>query len=168
MPVICRLPSGGNAEIKPAEIVVTADIINQGTWYNGSHSVLSNQVNGSAGFTLVGTRKYAYNVTAIENQFVCWCFRVDLTHYSKISYYVKKNVNHGSSVVRVTSSMSNNASSGVVGKHIGYADLSTSWTKYEIDVSAVSGEYYITFIGGYLDNSGSTSSSTSYCDIHIT
>lgn len=162
MAVICKIPSG---KLKPKEIIVTADIINQGTWYNGSHSVLTNQQNGSAGFTLVGRRNYAPGVSMVMNQLVCWAYKMDITDYETISYYVRKNADHGISYVIIADSMT--TSTPLANNFIHYNNLTSSWTQKTLDVTNVTGEVYVIFVGGYSDSTGNTTSSTSYCDIHI-
>lgn len=149
------------------DIVVTEEIINQGTFTNGSHTVLTGQQNDSDGFRLVGRRNNAYGTTEYINQFVSWSIRLDLTDYTEIAFLAKKDANNGSMGVCVVNNLSDAYNSSLATLWVNYAKMPTSWTEYSLDISAITGEKYIVFIGGHSDNSGSTSSSTSFCDIHI-
>jgi len=42
---------------------------------------------------------------------------------------------------------------------------SSSWAEYTIDVSDIIGEKTISYVGGYTDATGNSSSSTSFCNI---
>lgn len=50
---------------------------------------------------------------------------------------------------------------------IGYGTLSNNWQEYNIDLSNYQGEHIVSLVGGYPDNSGSSNSSSQYCDIRL-
>lgn len=156
--------------LSPIKKFVQADF-NSGTFYNCTKTLLSNQQNSSDGFTLVGRRSQSYSATVYTNQYVCWAYKYDFTNCKTVNYYARKNANHGVSWVYVLKDLNSTASQGstnfLAEKWVHYNDLSTSWTKYTLDVSNISGEAYIVFVGGYIDNTGNTTSSTSYCDIQF-
>ena len=52
-------------------------------------------------------------------------------------------------------------------KYVHYNDLPTSWTEYSLDVSNITGTQVLTFIGGYTDSTGATSSNTKYSNIRL-
>ena len=74
------------------EIVVTQDIINEGTFYNGSHTILTGQLNDSDGFTLVGRTNYSGSSGDSGKKFngmICWAYKMDVTDYKSIIFYAK-------------------------------------------------------------------------------
>lgn len=148
-------------------LTVTTDVINKGTFRNGSHTLLTNQQNGSDGFTLVGKRNAAATTTCYVNELISWSYKIDLTDYNELSFYARKNVNHGSLYVCVLSDMSSLYTQSLAAVRADYTILPTTWKQYTLDISAITGEQYIVFIGGYFDMSGNDNSSTSYCDIQI-
>ena len=53
------------------------------------------------------------------------------------------------------------------GYSIHYNDLPTTFTEYTLDISTVTGIHTIIFIGGYVDVTGYSNSSTSYANIRF-
>lgn len=153
---------------KNRDLIVTREILDQGSFENVTPTYLTNQVDGSDGFTIVGrVAKPWSSSNAYYNLKLRWDIEIDLTSYKTISWYAKKNVNHGSMSVYVSDGMMSTtnettiyASNGVI-----YGNLATSWTEYSLDVSEITGTKIVSFVGGYSDSSGNTSSSTSYCNI---
>ena len=98
-----------------------------------------------------------------------WDYQVDLTNYNTISFYARKNANHGTISVYVTSDGIQTRCTTDVLTSVGasYSTAPTSWTKYELDVSEITGVKTVSFMGGYGDYTGNTSSSTSYCNIRF-
>lgn len=152
------------------KIVVTQDIINKGTFYNGSHTILTNQQNGSDGFTLVGRASYSGTTGDTGkkiNGVICWVYKLDVTNYETITFYARKNADHGIIRCLLVDDVTDSLDDYKARINVIYSEAPTSWTKYTLDISNVKGEVYVVFVGGYTDSTGNTSSSTSYCDIHI-
>lgn len=126
-------------------------------FYNGSHSILGSAYDGYPGFTLVGTNTANNNTGMIRLD-----YRYDLTYVKTLEFYAVKNANHGNVKVWITDGVLNSGMVTYAEINYVYGNLNTSWNKYTIDVSKITGEKTISFIGGYSDSTGSSSSSTSY------
>ena len=159
-------------------ITVTRSILDQGTFVNVTPTYLTNQVDGADGFTIVGTATNNTNATCNGaqwyqwNYWLRWDYQIDLTNYSTIKYYARKNANHGVGRVYITDGIHNDpvcdgSTNVLLKQEIHYNDLPTSWTEYTIDVSGITGTRTISFIGGYVDSTGYSSSSTSYSNIRF-
>ena len=48
-----------------------------------------------------------------------------------------------------------------------YNDFPTTWTQYTLDTSNITGIKTLSFIGGYTDNTGNTTSQTQYSGIEL-
>lgn len=152
------------------EIVVTQDVINEGTFYNGSHTILTGQQNDSDGFTLVGRASYSGSTASSAkyiNGLICWTYKLDITNYDTITFYAKKNADHGVIRCYIVEDVSDPITDALAKVELNYSNAPTTWTQYSLDVSTLTGEVYIAFVGGYADVTGNSTSSTSYCDIHI-
>ena len=148
-----------------SDIIVTREILDKGTFRNVAPVYLTNQIDSSDGFTIVGRG----NVSSGSNQwekYLAWTYTIDLTDYINIKFYAKKNANHGTVLLAILDEIKNGVSPlKSVGK--GYASCPITWTEYELDVSDLVGTKTLFFLGGYFDMTGNASSSTSYCNIRI-
>ena len=130
---------------------------------NVSPTYLTNQVDGSAGFTIVGS---STSTSGVKSSYLRWDDIRDLTYVQQIKFCARKNADHGNIGFYVSDGLT--ASSPVI-----YADMmlnyksitGSSWAEYTIDVSDIVGEKTISYVGGYTDSSGNSSSSTSFCNI---
>lgn len=158
-------------------LLVTREIMDQGIFQNVSPIYLSNQVDDSDGFTIVGRANdfYFHPTCHYMNMstYLRWDFQIDLTNYSKIKYYAKKNAGHGSSRVIVSDGLHFRLGCGSLptveyaSNWHAYNTLPTTWTEYELDITTVVGEHVVSFIGGYYDSTGSVDSSSSYSNIRF-
>ena len=148
-----------------SDIIVTREILDKGTFRNVAPVYLTNQIDSSDGFTIVGRG----NVSNGSNQwekYLAWTYTIDLTDYINIKFYAKKNANHGTVLLAILDEIKSGVSPlKSVGK--GYASCPITWTEYELDVSDLVGTKTLFFLGGYYDMTGNASSSTSYCNIRI-
>lgn len=148
-----------------SDIIVTREILDKGTFRNVAPVYLTNQIDSSDGFTIVGRG----NVSSGSNQwekYLAWTYTIDLTDYINIKFYAKKNANHGTVLLAILDEIKSGVSPlKSVGK--GYASCPITWTEYELDVSDLVGTKTLFFLGGYYDMTGKASSSTSYCNIRI-
>lgn len=166
--------------------LLTSDDFQNGTFKNGTHSILTNQENGTDGIRLVGTASRLYNNPSLD-AFIRLDMTIDFTGYSKLKFKMKKVVDHGIMLVVVTDGLKNTSKSWddalgytqsstytepftvvYVGVTKSYKELTANvWNDYEIDVSNVTGEHILTFVGGYTDSTGYSTSETHYCDIWL-
>ena len=148
-----------------SDIIVTREILDKGTFRNVAPVYLTNQIDGSDGFTIVG-RGNVRNGSNQWEKYLAWTYTIDLTDYINIKFYAKKNANHGTVLLAILDEIKSGVSPlKRVGK--GYASCPTTWTEYELDVSDLVGTKTLFFLGGYYDMTGNASSSTSYCNIRI-
>lgn len=175
--------------------LLTSDDFQNGTFKNGTHSILTNQVNGTDGLRFVGAASNSNNSTYGGYYQLSGYIRLDLTidftNFSKLKFKGKKVTNHG--IIRaVISDGLNNLSKSyidadpqsnktypsnycapttvVYGKsvYMPYSDTTAgTWYDCEIDLSEITGEHILSFVGGYTDPSGYPSSETHYCDIWL-
>jgi len=128
--------------------------------YN-SHTLLSNQQDGSDGFTVTGMAlTWSGDAYTMANTMPHWICNEDLTPYSKVSFYAKKTVNYGMMRVHIF----NGSTFKQTIAYATYSGLSTDYTKYEANISCEAGDK-LWFVGGYHDSSGGVQSETSYCNI---
>lgn len=140
-------------------LTVTREVLDQGEFHNVTPTYLTNQVDGSDGFTIVGrnssspgSAKYSGNLR--------WTISLDLSSWTTLSFYARKNNDHGMIIVGVEEDGSTEDL-----QYVRYSSGPTSWTKYTVNISNYIGVYTVYFIGGYVDSTGNTTSSTSYCNI---
>lgn len=142
-------------------LTVTREVLDQGVFKNVTPTYLTNQIDGSDGFTIKG-RNSSSSSSAKHSGNLRWIISLDLGGWDTITFYAKKNTNHGLIVVGIEDNSGNVVESLL---YVHYNDGPTSWTKYTVDISKYSGTQTVYFLGGYTDSTGSTSSSTSYCNI---
>lgn len=123
------------------------------------------------GFQIVG-RSSASSTTASSYAYEMgnYIFPVDLTPYSTLNFYVRKNADHGMSWVRLDPNVPTTTTLTTAVQQIyqcHYNNLSTSWTLISIDISSYTGLYYVVFGGGYADLSGNAASNTEYSGIQF-
>lgn len=134
---------------------VTRAVLDTGTFTNVTPTYLTNQQNGSDGFTITG-RNTTASGSATFSGHLRWDYTLDMTDYKAVTFYCKKGADHGVCHVYIDGNQE---------LAIHYRSLSTSWTKYTVILNPYVGTHTISFVGGYTDSTGNTSSSTSYCDI---
>lgn len=144
------------------EIRFTKEYLEQGTFL-GNTKVTQNNYNGSAGLSMTGNSnrptsvKYDLNDTYTH---IRWDKEIDLTNYNTLSFYAKKGANHGGFAIYLDKSIA------VFARN--YSNASSNWTLFTVDLpDGYEGVHTISFIGGYNDNTGSTSSNSQYCDIKL-
>lgn len=137
------------------KLQVTRSVLDTGTFSNVTPTYLTGQINNSAGFTITGRNAGASGSATFSGN-LRWNYTIDLTNYDAVSFYCKKGANHG--ICAVTIDEKNIC-------YVHYNDLATNYTPYLLNLEKYSGTHTISFIGGYTDNTGSTSSATTYCDI---
>ena len=148
------------------ELVVGIDIpLSQGDFKNVSPSYFDGD-DGSSGFTITGTPNTMGNMSA----YLRWDIQYDLTSLKYINFTAKKNANHGVVHLYVTDGLYYVEGYGTpctktYASIIQNYDIDTNWHDYSLDVSEITGTHLISFVGGYVDITGSTYSSTSYKNI---
>ena len=128
---------------------------------NGNVVITTDNPNSKAGLSITGASTLDYtiqNTTQQIQKLIKWYKEVDLTNYSELVFYAKKGQDHGSVYIAIDNKYV---------KIINYANLSTSWTQYTVDISSYTGNHTLTIGGGYGDNSGSSSSNTQYYGIEL-
>lgn len=166
--------------------LLTSDDFQNGIFKNGTHSILTNQENGTDGIRLVGAASRSYINPSLD-AFIRLDMTIDFTGYSKLKFKMKKVVDHGIMLVVITDGLKNTSKSwdvalgydpqstyiepftvAYVGITKRYGELTANvWNDYEIDISNVTGEHVLSFVGGYTDSSGYSTSETHYCDIWL-
>ena len=154
------------------DLKITKAELDKGKFENVTPVYLTNQVDGSDGFTITGTAK-DNNVWSDSCQYcnmetyLRWDYVLDFTNYSKLTFYAKQNSINGAIRVIITDGLHQyeNTSAYGDGVWIQWTVAPQSWTKYEIDLRSVTGKHTISFVGGYIDVTGREDSSTSYCNV---
>lgn len=123
------------------------------------------------GFQIVGRSSASSSAaSAYAYEMGNYYFEVDLTNYSTLEFYVRKNANHGMCWVRLDHAVPTSTTLGahvVTLFNIHYNSLATTWTLQTADISNYTGIYYLVFGGGYADASGAVGSSTEYSGITL-
>lgn len=133
-----------------------------GKFKNCSENFNATLYAGTAGFTITGT-----NTTNTATGMHRVDYKYDLTHVKEIRFAAKKNANHGNVGLYISDGVKDSNMVTYYSSMINYSNLGTSWVEYYVDVTNISGEKTISFIGGYIDSSGNSSSSTSFADIRF-
>ena len=173
----CAKEGNGYAKITFLANRLLADqtVINSGTFYYGTHTVLTNQFDGTDGFELVGKSESGWEGEEGENpydpdKYIRWEITVDLTYYSFLKYHYQKVADHGESIIFIrplNTSLSTVTSDQRFNAHH-YSDTTANvWYEDEIDVSDYVGPYIISFVGGYTDITGNPNSATRYSNIRL-
>ena len=87
------------------------------------------------------------------NTLLRWYKTIDFTKYNYLEFQVRKGAENGSSMIYIGNSY-------IWARY--YKDLSTAWTKVKLDISNYTGNQILSFVGGYMDNTGLTTSNTQY------
>ena len=80
---------------------------------------------------------------------------------------LKKNADHGNVGLWISDGVKDSGIIYYYSNMVNYGSIGTSWIEYTADVSTITGNKIISFIGGYIDSSGNSSSSTSFADIRF-
>ena len=87
-----------------------------------------------------------------------WYKNIDLTKYDSLEFYARNGKDNGDVMIFIDDT---------IVQRIRYTELTTTWSKYKIDISKYKGEHTVSFAGGYADNTGSKDSNTQYCNIKL-
>ena len=167
---------GGRQQFLTGDLLVTRAVLNQGAFVNCTPTYLTNQQSGTDGFQITGRANNSWNGSYYYNwsSWLRWDIQLDLTNYKTIKWYGKKITNHGLVGVYVTDGLKYHPDAGmgnqttVYAQYAGWYDsLPTSWTEYSLNVSHITGVHTISFVGGFVDPSGSSSSSSAFCNIRF-
>lgn len=135
-----------------AEYVFTKSVLDSGTKLGATVSSWG----GYYGLSITGRTNNAA-VSGIYdhplNTLLRWYKTIDFTKYNYLEFQVRKGAENGSSMVYI-------GNSWIWARY--YKDLSTSWTKVKLDISNYTGNQILSFVGGYMDNTGLTTSNTQY------
>lgn len=159
---------------KKEDLLVTRAVLDQGSFENVTPIYLTNQIDGTDGFKIVGHANNVYGDGCSYCKYTSWLrwdYTIDLTDVDKITFYAKEDEIHGIINVMVTDGIYDAESLGpginrYAAKHIGYGSV-LDYTYYELDTKSIKGTKVVSFIGGYLDPSGRATSATSYCNIRF-
>lgn len=148
------------------------ELLNQGHFYHGTHSFISDNNENVIGFQLVGASESGFDGDTYHaydpGLFIRYEIELDLTGYTTLSYKVRRIAEHGSSTIFIRPANVNMSAVTSADKysHIYCADLAlNTWYDETIDVTALNGSYVISFVGGYYDYTGDPASATEYSDI---
>ena len=133
-----------------------------GRFKNCSESASGNLYADTAGFTITGT-----NTTNKPTGMHRLDYEYDLTYVKYIKYAAKKNANHGNVGLWISDGVKDSGMVYYYSNMVNYGSIGTSWIEYTADVSSITGKKIISFIGGYIDSSGNSTSSTSFADIRF-
>ena len=142
-----------------SEIIFDKAFLQSGSTF-GNVTITENNYNESAGLRIIGRSSEAYSSTQPYKQSdkIRWYKSIDLTKFNNIEFYAKKVENHGSICIYIDDER-------IFCKT--YDELPTDWTSYNVSLNDYTGTHTVGIIGGYPDNSGSTSSQTEICNIKI-
>jgi len=155
------------------EKLLTTSDYNSAVTTAGTHSITTGGgYNNTDKFTIVGTCSKSWTVARYYTDVLVRVFTLDLTSYDTLSFYAIKNVNHGNGACYILPGNATLSSTEYPYKSIAYWEINygsfpTSWTEYTLDISTLSGTYKIAFLGGYVDYTGYSTSSTSYSNIRL-
>ena len=151
----------------PWVVYADADFINKnGNFLNHTKTMITGH-NDTAGFSITGRQNATSGSNYMSGRLRC-DFKLDFTNISKVIFYGKKVVNHGIICVYVSDGLGNVLHDNF--SPYAYIDISytpTPWTQYSLDTSKITGIRTLSFVGGYVDTSGSTSSQTQYSGIEF-
>lgn len=144
---------------------VRADF-DKGTFYNTTPTYLTGQVDNSEGFVITG-RPSSSSTTSI-NYSSRWNFKIDLTDYNRLTFCTKQTVTNGLMYVVISDNGLTSTSSNIYASiREEYGSIPTDWYEYELDISNITGEKIISFVGGHTHYTGASDSATAYCNIRL-
>lgn len=159
------LPSEATAK----DWLLTAEDFQKGIFHDasrgGRHIVRENYYDGADGFQLKGTGGYYADM---QNWVNCtyWKILVDLTNYTTVEAKVQKLYGHGTGRMGIFPPNAPTSEVSGHGAQISHEQMQTGvWYDMSINVSDLSGEYYVLFLGGYWDWSGAQDSENAYANI---
>ncbi|MBP3255044.1 MAG: hypothetical protein J6M60_00930 [Clostridia bacterium] len=120
----------------------------------GNVEITTGNVNSTPGLSITGNTE-GRGATKTDNR---WEKDIDLTNISALTFYAKKGANHGGVYINVDNDKL---------PEISYHELTEDWIGYFIDLSQYQGMHKLVIGGGYIDDTGSTTSNTKYCDIRL-
>lgn len=167
-------PIDPNTKIKVFKRIVNQRIDNfdDWTWKNTTPVIdLTGGVDNTAMVTITGRASRSSGSADYESVLRGYK-KYNFDNIKAIKFKAKKILNHGNIMCWITTT--DNFTNGVtyadkdIKIDLWYSTTETNvWEDYELDVTSIKGENYLNFPGGYTDRSGSTSSSTAYCDIEL-
>ncbi len=177
------------------ELLVTREILDQGEFKNVTPEYITDGVNGTAGFTITGKPESDLYISGCGyyqwSTRLRWDYELNFDEVNYIKFCAKKNEDHGSVKVYISDGLkmaancpnineedktilyplNSNLNSSIDASgafELHYSILDTAWHEYILDVSDIADTHIISFVGGYLDRTGSINSSTSYSNIRFT
>lgn len=149
---------------KPTDLIFTKEFFEQGSTFlinNATINITADNVGGSAGLSITGRPVTGWD-TRLRQNMIRWYKDIDLTNYSKLTFYAKNGALHGCMGIYIDDIQLKFYSWGDYGWH-GH----TEWMYFEIDIRQYTGIHMLTFMGGHTDHSGNPASNTQYCDIKL-
>lgn len=155
------------ALIETKSVLMDTTYINSnGKFLNHTKTIITGY-NNTAGFSIVGTQPNYVGTNYMSGRLRC-DFVIDFTYISSVSFFAKKVTQHGIVSVWISDGLPDN----VIEKDFTsyYACVCTGydvtdWTAYSMDTDNITGIKTLSFIGGYVDRSGSSASRTDYSSI---
>lgn len=141
--------------------------LNFGGFYNHTKSSITGY-NNTAGFSITG----AAAANTMTSSLHC-NFKMDFTNVNKLAWHAMKGANHGAMWVFISDGVNDSATadafltSSLKSLHVHYNSLSTTWTEYSLDTTNITGIKTVTFMGGWKDSTGYTTSNTRYSNIRL-
>lgn len=141
--------------------------LNLGGYYNHTKSLITGY-NNTAGFSITGTAANNNMTSSLHCN-----FKMDFTNVNKLVWHCMKGANHGAMWVFISDGVNGSAaadsfiSSCLGGLSVHYNNLPTSWTEYSINTTSITGVKTVTFMGGWKDATGYTTSNTRYSNIRL-
>jgi hypothetical protein len=136
------------------------------TFLNHTKKIITGY-NNSTGISIVG--RPSGNGKSNPTILLRCDIKIDFTNVREVYYYAMKGANHGTMDVSINDGLTSKPllDNTMYGrKYLHYNNFPTTWTKYSINTMSIVGEKTMTFMGGWYDNTGYTTSDTRYS--HIT
>ena len=148
------------------ELIFTKDFLDSGSKYTPNSSTISVTTNNTIdsinypGLNITGTSANNWQNWSVQSS-IRWYKTINFDNYDTLEFYARKGADHGVICVCLDNSQ-------LLMINYSNSNSPTSWTKYILDVSQYTGEHVLSFIGGYRDSTGNSTSNTQYCNIKLT
>lgn len=142
---------------------------NNATFSNHTKTLITGY-NNTAGISITGTATASCG-TSMTYALRC-DVKMDFTNANALYWHCMKGANHGAMWVYITDgnfaqSQTNFQNTCYAQSYVHYNQLATTWTEYSLDTTSITGVKTVTFMGGWLDNTGNTASNTRYSNIRL-
>ena len=126
--------------------------------------------NNTTGISIIGTASQSCN-NGMTYALRC-DVKMDFTNANALYWHCMRGALHGAMWVFITDgnfslSLANFESSSYKSMYVHYNNLPTTWTEYYLDTTSITGVKTVTFMGGWLDATGYTTSDTRYSNIRL-